>query len=62
MRKESNPDGYIRNRVDIEIESNDFYLIIEVKIDANESIEQLKKYGDLAKSRAGDRQGGITLC
>lgn len=55
VRKESNPDGYIRNRVDIEIESNDFYLIIEVKIDANESIEQLKKYGDLAKSRAGDR-------
>lgn len=59
VRVEKNPDGEISNRVDIEIDSKNFYLIIEVKIDAQEGINQLQRYGDLAKMQAGYRPWAI---
>ena len=43
------------NRVDIEISGEDFYLCIEVKIDAVEGNEQLRRYLDVARERAGNR-------
>lgn len=55
VRTEANPDGDITNRVDIEIDSENFYLLIEVKIDALEGVEQLKRYGRLAASQASGR-------
>lgn len=61
VRVEKNPDGEISNRVDIEIESKSFYLIIEVKIDAQEGINQLQRYGDLAKMQAGNRPWAIVF-
>ncbi len=59
VRTESNPDGDITNRVDIEIDSENFYLLIEVKIDALEGDEQLNRYGRLAESQASDRPWAI---
>jgi len=59
VRVEANPDGGISNRVDIEISNKSFYLIIEVKIGAQEGMDQLRRYGDLAKIQAGDRPWAI---
>ncbi|MGB8900944.1 MAG: PD-(D/E)XK nuclease family protein, partial [Methylocella sp.] len=42
------------NRVDIEISSDDFYLCVEVKIDAVEGKEQLRRYLDVATAKAGN--------
>lgn len=55
VRVESNPDGDIGNRVDIEIDGDIFYVLIEVKIDAPESQKQLERYGDIAAQQAGYR-------
>jgi len=49
VKTEVNPNGEISNRVDIEIDSENFYLLIEVKIDATEGKMQLKRYGDLTE-------------
>ena len=38
------PLGNLENRVDIEIDAPDFLLFIEVKIYANEGVDQLKRY------------------
>ncbi len=54
VRTEINPNGDISNRVDIEINSENFYLLIEVKINATEGKKQLKRYGDLAENQAGN--------
>lgn len=59
VRTESNPDGDISNRVDIEIDSENFYLLIEVKIDALEGVKQLERYGRLADSQASDRPWAV---
>lgn len=61
VRVETNPDGEISNRIDIEIDSKNFYLIIEVKIDAQEGKDQLRRYGDLAKIQARDRPWAIVF-
>ena len=55
VRVESNPDGDVGNRVDIEIDDDNFYVIIEVKVDAPEGKEQMKRYGDVATKLAGSR-------
>lgn len=55
MRTESNPTGEVANRVDIEIDSENFYLIIEVKINAVEGDKQIERYGEIAKSRSYGR-------
>lgn len=55
VRTEKFFDRVERSRFDIEVDDQNFYLVIEVKIDANEGKDQLKRYGDVAKSRVLDR-------
>ncbi|MCB5195693.1 PDDEXK-like family protein [Deefgea salmonis] len=59
VRTESNPDGSRTNRVDIEIDAELFYLLIEVKIDAPEGVDQLSRYGALCEKRAHGRPWAI---
>lgn len=54
-RREIIPLGDAQNRVDIEIEGDDFLLIIEVKIDAVERLDQLNRYMEAAKKKAAAR-------
>ena len=57
-RVESLPLGDMVSRVDIEIEGQ-FILFIEVKIYAQETNDQLKRYVEIAKEKAGDRKWGV---
>lgn len=57
-RPESLPLGDKESRVDIEI-SGPFVLIIEVKINATENGDQLKRYLDIAKKKAINRKWGV---
>ncbi|MBU4185191.1 MAG: PD-(D/E)XK nuclease family protein [Desulfobacteraceae bacterium] len=57
-RVESLPLGDMVSRVDIEIEGS-FILFIEVKIYAQETNDQLKRYVEIAKEKAGDRKWGV---
>lgn len=50
------PDGDRSSRVDIQIDDPAFFLIIEIKIDAGEQPDQLKRYGDIAEARAAGRR------
>lgn len=52
VRVESNPNGDSKNRVDIEIDADNFFVLIEVKIDAFEQKEQIKRYCLEAEKRA----------
>lgn len=61
VRVETSPDGDNGNRLDIEIYSPNFYVIIEVKIDAIEGDEQLLRYGELGASIAGNRPWGMVF-
>jgi len=61
VRVESSPDGDRSNRLDIEIDDPNFYLIIEVKIDAVESNDQLLKYGKLGQTRSMSRPWAIVF-
>jgi hypothetical protein len=47
------------DRIDIEISGERFYLCVEVKIDAVEGKEQLRRYLDLARAKAGSRPFSI---
>lgn len=49
---ESLPLGDIEDRIDIEIQGDDFLIFIEVKINAREGPEQLKRYHDLLHKKA----------
>ncbi len=49
---EESPDGDRTNRVDIQIDDPGFYLVIEVKIGAPEQDGQVKRYCDIAVTRA----------
>lgn len=55
IRTESNPTGEFANRVDIEIDSENFYLIIEVKINAGEGDKQIERYGEIAELLSNGR-------
>lgn len=55
VRTEINPNGEVGDRVDIEIDARDFYLIIEVKVDAPEQPGQLERYCKQAESVARQR-------
>jgi len=57
-RVESLPLGDMVSRVDIEIEGP-FILFIEVKIYAQETNDQLKRYIEIAKEKAGNRKWGV---
>ncbi|MCZ4093541.1 PD-(D/E)XK nuclease family protein [Sinorhizobium psoraleae] len=50
--RETVPIGDGQNRVDIEVEGDDFIVIIEVKIDAVEGLNQLSRYVSVAKAKA----------
>lgn len=54
-RRETVPLGDTQNRVDIEIEGDDFLLVIEVKIDAGDQPDQVSRYLHAAKTKAGAR-------
>lgn len=59
VRTEINPNGEIADRVDIEIDAESFYLIIEVKIRAPEQPRQLERYCRQAKERSGGRPWAV---
>lgn len=52
-------DGTDKSRVDIVIESDRFLLFIEVKVYAGETDNQLERYADILRSRAGERPYGL---
>lgn len=56
---ESCPDGLSNNRVDIEIDGEEFFLIVEVKIDAPEGPDQINRYCQIAKERANGRSWSV---
>lgn len=49
VRTEDSPDGDLSNRVDIVVDDPGFYLMIEVKIGAQEGADQLSRYAMLAE-------------
>jgi len=53
------PQADGNNRIDIEISGESFYLCVEVKIDAVEGEEQLRRYLDVARAKAGSRPFSI---
>ncbi len=55
VRTEISPNGDLSDRLDIEIDAANFYLIIEVKIAATEGYEQLNRYGRLAETQKAHR-------
>lgn len=55
IKTEVNPDGQISDRLDIEIDAENFYLVIEVKINAPEQTNQIERYHEQARQRAGHR-------
>jgi hypothetical protein len=55
VNTESCPENDQTNRVDIELDAANFYLIIEVKINATEGERQMERYGEIAKKRAENR-------
>ena len=55
VKEEQCPDGDQSNRVDIEVDDEKFYIIIEVKINASESDGQLAKYVGQAEKKARGR-------
>ena len=59
VRTEINPNGEIADRVDIEIDAENFYLIVEVKIWAPEQPGQLERYCRQAKERPGNRPWAV---
>ena len=61
VRVESNPDGDIGNRIDIEIDDEKFYVIIEVKIDAPEGKKQMERYADVSQQLADTRPWALVF-
>lgn len=59
VRTEINPSGEISDRVDIEVDAENFYLIIEAKIRAPEQPGQMERYCRQAKVRAGSRPWAV---
>lgn len=50
--RETVPLGDSKNRIDIEVEGDDFVLFVEVKVDAIEQPEQIQRYHQLAEKKA----------
>lgn len=59
VRTEINPNGESADRVDIEIDAESCYMIIEVKIDAPEQVGQLERYCRQAAKRPGNRPWAV---
>jgi len=58
---EVNPEGERGDRVDIEIDSEQFYMLLEVKIDAAEGLEQLSRYIKACENLACQRPWAIVF-
>lgn len=58
---ETSPTGDSSNRVDIEINAEKFFLLIEVKIGAAEQENQLARYCKEAQIRAGQRDWAVVF-
>jgi len=56
---EKSPTGDATNRVDIEIDADNFFMLIEVKIDAYEQKDQISRYIGEAKKRAGEQPWAV---
>ena len=56
---EKYPTGDATNRVDIEIDADNFFMLIEVKIDAYEQKDQISRYIGEAKKRAGEQPWAV---
>ncbi|EKN4146358.1 TPA: PD-(D/E)XK nuclease family protein [Yersinia enterocolitica] len=61
VQVETNPTGDNTNRVDIEIDADNFFLLIEVKIDASEQKEQISRYCSDARQRAVRRPWAVVF-
>ncbi|MDY4350628.1 PD-(D/E)XK nuclease family protein [Pectobacterium brasiliense] len=61
VQVETNPTGDNTNRVDIEIDADNFFLLIEVKIDASEQQEQVARYCTDARVRATSRPWAVVF-
>ena len=59
VQVETNPTGDNTNRVDIEIDADNFFLLIEVNIDACEQPEQVARYCSDARLRAMSRPWAV---
>lgn len=59
VQVETNPTGDNTNRVDIEIDADNFFLLIEVKIDACEQPEQVARYCSDARLHAMSRPWAV---
>lgn len=55
VQTETCPNGDQRNRVDLEIDADNFFLLIEAKIGAPEQERQIDRYCEEAIKRAGTR-------
>lgn len=53
------PLGERDNRVDIEINGTDLLLFVEVKIDAGQGIDQLRRYHSIAEKKSAGRHWGV---
>lgn len=61
VQVETNPTGDNTNRVDIEIDADNFFLLIEVKIDAYEQQGQVARYCSEARVRAISRPWAVVF-
>lgn len=61
IETEANPTGDDTNRVDIEISADNFFLLIEVKIDADEQKQQIARYCRDAEIRAANRPWAVVF-
>lgn len=61
VQVEANPTGDCTNRVDIEIDADNFLLFIEVKINANDQPEQIARYCEDAEQRAISRPWAVVF-
>jgi len=59
VKTESLPMGELHSRIDIEVEGADFLIFIEVKINAQETNDQLQRYLDLVKRKSAGRSWAI---
>lgn len=59
VRTEINPNGETADRVDIEVDAESCYIIIEVKIDAPEQAGQIERYCRQAANRPGNRPWAV---
>jgi hypothetical protein len=60
-RTESRPLSSLESRVDIEIESDSFLIFVEVKIYAGETGDQLDRYAELIRRKAGQHKPTLVL-